>query len=102
MLGFRFTNQFKKDLKLVEKRRYDVEELFDIVIKIIWEEPLPERCREHGLSGDYDGFTECHIKNDWVMLYFFVMKELFFPVPGLIPICCNNLVSPDFTQRRGG
>ena len=62
MLGYRFTNQFKKDLKLLEKRRYDLDELYDIVIKIIWEEPLPERCREHRLSGDYSGFTECHVK----------------------------------------
>jgi len=43
VLGFQFTNQFKKDLKLMEKRRYDTEELFDVLIKIIWEEPLPER-----------------------------------------------------------
>ena len=53
MLGFRFTNQFKKDLKLLEKRRYNLDDLYDIMIKIIWEEPLPERCREYGLSGNY-------------------------------------------------
>ena len=69
MLGFRFTNQFKKDLKLVEKRRYNLDDIFDIIVKIVWEEPLPERCREHGLSGDYSGFTECHVKNDWVIYY---------------------------------
>jgi mRNA-degrading endonuclease YafQ of YafQ-DinJ toxin-antitoxin module len=42
MLGFRFTNQFKKDLKLMEKRRYNLGDIYDIMIKIIWEEPLPE------------------------------------------------------------
>jgi mRNA interferase YafQ len=69
MLGFRFTNQFKKDLKLMEKRRYNLEDIYDVIVKIIWEELLPERCREHGLSGNYSGFTECHVKNDWVMIY---------------------------------
>ena len=48
----------------MEKRHYNTEELFDVLIKIIWEEPLPERCREHSLSGNYSGFTECHVKND--------------------------------------
>ena len=36
MLGFRFTNQFKKDLKLLEKRHYNLDDLFDIIIKIMW------------------------------------------------------------------
>jgi len=53
MLNFKFTNQFKKDTKLMEKRRYDINALFEILINIIWEEPLPERCREHLLSGNY-------------------------------------------------
>jgi mRNA interferase YafQ len=71
MLGFNFTNQFKKDCRLLEKRRYDLNELFDLVSKIIWEEPLPEHCREHRLSGDLAGFVDCHVKGDWVMLYYF-------------------------------
>jgi mRNA interferase YafQ len=35
----------------------------------LWNEPLPERCREHKLHGNWDGFTECHIEGDWVMIY---------------------------------
>jgi mRNA interferase YafQ len=69
VLDFYFTNQFKKDLKLAEKRHYELEALYDIVAKIIWEEPLPERCREHQLHGDLEGFTECHVKGDWVITY---------------------------------
>ena len=64
MLGFKFTSQFKKDFKLCEKRHYDTDLIIDIIVKIICEEPLPERCREHGLSGNHDGFTECHVKGD--------------------------------------
>jgi len=78
MLGFKFTNQFKKDLKLLEKRRFNLDDIFDILIKIIWEEPLPERCREHGLSGNYSGFTECHVKNDWIMIYYFCEEGVVF------------------------
>jgi mRNA interferase YafQ len=69
MLDFAFTNQFKKDLKLLEKRHYDIKAIFDIISMIIWQEPLPERCREHGLSGNYAGFMECHALNDCLLIY---------------------------------
>jgi len=82
MLNFRFTNQFKKDFKLAEKRRYDIDALFEILINIIWEEPLPERCREHLLSGNYCNFTECHIKNDWVLIYLFCEEGVVFSRTG--------------------
>jgi mRNA interferase YafQ len=66
---FAFTNQFKKDLKLMEKRRKNMDKIYDIMALLIWGEPLPERCREHLLSGNYEGLTDCHIEGDWVLLY---------------------------------
>ena len=69
MLLYDFTNQFKKDLKLLEKRGRDLEKIHNIIVSLIWEEPLPERCREHKLHGDWEGFTECHIEGDWIMIY---------------------------------
>ena len=82
MLAYQFTNQFKKDLKLLEKRRYDLYELYEILIKIIWEEPLPKRCREHHLSGDYSGFTECHVKGDWIIIYHSCEEGVVFAYTG--------------------
>ena len=82
MLCFRFTNQFKKDIKLTEKRHYEIDDLIDILVSIIWEEPLPDRCREHSLSGTYSGFTECHIKNDWVLIYLYCSEGVVFSRTG--------------------
>ena len=82
MLNFTFSNQFKKDLKLLEKRRYDMDAIFDIIGKIIWEEPLPKECREHGLSGNWAGFTECHIGFNWIMIYRFEPDSVFFVLTG--------------------
>jgi mRNA interferase YafQ len=53
----------------MEKRRKNMDKIFDVMALLIWGEPLPERCREHKLSGDYEGLTDCHIEGDWVMLY---------------------------------
>jgi mRNA-degrading endonuclease YafQ of YafQ-DinJ toxin-antitoxin module len=51
MLDFYFQAQFKKDLKLIQKRRYDMDAIYDVIATIIWGELLPERCREHGIYG---------------------------------------------------
>jgi mRNA interferase YafQ len=69
LLDFAFTNQFKKDLKLLEKRRKNMDKIYEIMALLIWNEPLPEYCREHGLSGNYEGLTDCHIQGDWIMIY---------------------------------
>lgn len=31
--------------------------------------PLPDRNRDHNLSGDWDGYRECHIEPDWLLIY---------------------------------
>jgi len=69
LIEFAFTNQFKKDIKLMEKRRKDIDKIYDVMASLIWNEPLPAHCREHGLSGNYEGLTDCHIQGDWVMIY---------------------------------
>ena len=82
MLDSNFTNQFIKDIKLLQKRRMDIDALFDILIKIIWEQPLPYYSREHNLSGDYSGYTECHVKGDWVIVYRFFSGKVIFTRTG--------------------
>ena len=33
------------------------------------QQPLPEKNRDHDLTGDYIGFRECHIRPDWLLIY---------------------------------
>jgi mRNA interferase YafQ len=63
------TGQFKKDYKLAEKRHYDMREINGIITFLVNEQPLPARCREHGLYGGYEGKLECHIQPDWLLIY---------------------------------
>ena len=65
----RFTNQFKKDLKLSQKQGKDVEKLFEIVEKLANGEKLDDKYRDHSLTGDYKGCRECHIEPDWLLVY---------------------------------
>ena len=69
MLDLVTTTQFRKDLKLIRKRGYDLSKLDDVLQTLLAEEPLQEKHRDHDLTGDYRGFRECHIEPDWLMVY---------------------------------
>lgn len=69
MLDVVLSSRFKKDLKLAAKRGLNLAELNAIVDRLAAEEPLPDKNRDHALTGDYIGFRECHIRPDWLLIY---------------------------------
>lgn len=69
MLEVVLSNQFRRDLKLAAKRGYDLELLDLVVTKLANKETLPEKYKDHSLTGKYAGFRECHIQPDWLLVY---------------------------------
>ena len=69
MLEIVLSNRFKKDLKLVARRGCDFSLLDEIVSKLARREALPPKNRDHALSGGYEGFRECHIAPDWLLVH---------------------------------
>ena len=65
----RFTNQFKKDIKLAKKQGKDIEKLFGVIGILANGETLDEKYRDHDLSGNFKGCRECHIEPDWLLIY---------------------------------
>jgi mRNA interferase YafQ len=63
------TTQFKKDYKLAMKRGFKIELLEDVVDKLAMGEQLPERNKDHALSGGWIGYRECYIQPDWLLVY---------------------------------
>ena len=63
------SNQFKKDPKLAKKRGYKMERLKEVVNTLAWEEKLDDKYRDHGLSGNYRGFRECHVEPDVIDMF---------------------------------
>ena len=65
-----FSNQFKRSYKKCLKRGYN-KHLFEEVVTILAETgTLPQRYKPHKLSGEWSGFWECHIKPDWLLIYY--------------------------------
>ena len=69
MLTIKYHTMFKKDYKRIKKRGYDISRLEKIVELLANEVPLPEQFKDHNLSGNYNGFRECHIAPDWLLIY---------------------------------
>ena len=70
------TKRFNKDYSLAMKRGLDIE-LLDNVIRILSsDEPLPEKYKDHALSGIWSGFRECHIQPDWLLVYIISSNRL--------------------------
>lgn len=65
----KLTSQFKKDYKNAIKRHLPIELLDDIIKALANGETLPEKNRDHPLSGNWKGHRECHIMPDWLLIY---------------------------------
>ena len=64
-----WTTRFKKDYKLAMKRHLNIELLDDIIRALARGDVLPEKNKDHELSGDWAGHRECHIQPDWLLVY---------------------------------
>ena len=58
----------KKVYKLALKRHLDIELLDNIIRSLSRGETLPERNKDHALTGDWAQYRECHILPDWLLV----------------------------------
>ncbi len=66
------TTRFKKDYKREAKGQHRAtldKDLLNIVSLLISNAPLPEKLRDHPLTGDWKDHRDCHIKPDLVLIY---------------------------------
>ena len=63
------SGKFKKGLKVAKKRGLDISFLNFIVDRLLQGMPLEEKYKDHPLKGNWDGFRECHIQPDWLLIY---------------------------------
>ncbi len=63
------TTRFKKSLKRMLERGKDGSKLEHVVSLLARGETLPPQYRDHALVGNLAPLRDCHIENDWVLLY---------------------------------
>lgn len=63
------TNQLKKDFKLAMKRGLNIDLLETVIATLALGEPLPDKNKDHALTGNWIGHRKCHILPDWLLIY---------------------------------
>ena len=71
------TTRFQKDLKRIQKRGYDLALITNVIKILASGSPLPEKNKDHALTGNFTGCRECHITPDWLLIYEIVEDDLF-------------------------
>ncbi len=69
MLKIKYHTSFKKDYRKALKRGIDVNEVNKVINMLANEIPLPAQYKDHALKGNYIGYRECHVQNDWLLIY---------------------------------
>ena len=69
MMKINRTSRFKKEYRQMLKRGCD-SKLFEYVVgEIANGRPLAEKYSDHALKGSFEGFRECHVQPDWLLIY---------------------------------
>ena len=64
-----YAGQFKRDVKLAEKRGKDMSKLRDVISFLLSGQPLPRELGDHPLKGEWRPSRDLHIEPDWVLIY---------------------------------
>lgn len=64
-----YSGQFKRDVKLAEKRGKDMEKLINVINLLLAGQAVPREFGDHPLKGNWKPRRDLHIEPDWVLIY---------------------------------
>lgn len=76
------TSAFGRDMVRCKARGYDMDAIRVIMGRLIHRERLERRQKDHPLKGEWVGFRECHVADDWLLVYRIVGNEIHFARTG--------------------
>ena len=77
-----YTGQFKRDVKLAEKRGKDMGKRRDVVGLLLAGRPHARELNDHPLKGEWRPSRDLHIEPDWVLIYCVDGQEVRFERTG--------------------
>ena len=63
------TTRFKKDFRKALKQGRNSKLMDEVVGLLVAGNTLPEKFKDHFLTGKWSGYKECHILPDWLLIY---------------------------------
>ena len=72
-----YSGRFKKNYQQLKKRGYDMTKLDEVIDNYLLKQiPLPPEKYDHKLTGNWEGYRECHIEPDWLLIYTIIGRDL--------------------------
>ncbi|WP_307755747.1 type II toxin-antitoxin system mRNA interferase toxin, RelE/StbE family [uncultured Cloacibacillus sp.] len=65
----KYTSRFKKEAKRAEKQGKNMALLKTTAALLSSGESLPPKFKDHALTGNWEGYRECHLSPDWLLIY---------------------------------
>ncbi len=63
------SSSYRKDYKRLKRQGKDMSRLRSVINLLADGEALPAEYKDHPLKGQYKGYRDCHIEDDWVLIY---------------------------------
>lgn len=70
------TNQAKKEINKARKQGKNVDLLYKVINLLSEGMQLESKFHDHKLTGKYEGYRECHIEPDFLLIYYIENKIL--------------------------
>ncbi len=61
--------QFRRDVKLAQRRGKDMAKLRELLLLLVEGKQLPARYKDYPLNGEWIHYRDSHIEPDWLLLY---------------------------------
>jgi mRNA interferase YafQ len=73
MLTIKHSSAFKRDYQKTKKTpRYNkhIDSLLESILRLLLDDqPLPASCKDHSLKGEWQGYRDCHVYPDLILIY---------------------------------
>lgn len=70
MRAIQRTTKFKRDYKREKRSDPGLDSVLVPVIELlVTDATMPEKLGDHGLSGNWTGYRDCHVRPDMVLIY---------------------------------
>ena len=69
MYTIRYTGEFKRQMRLCQRRGYDMVLLHEVIRLLSVDGKHPDKYRAHILHGNRQGQWECHVQPDWLLVW---------------------------------
>jgi mRNA interferase YafQ len=63
------TRRYIDDLRRAKRRNLPFQELENVVRALAEGRTLAPKHKDHALKGEWNGYRECHIRPDWLLIY---------------------------------